>query len=109
MGQYAVFLMIAGLIFVGTLAVITGRVGWDPAVILPLCGAYAIAWLAGVATPGAPAGIGVREFVLLYLLSGVASDPEMTLAVILARVVNMAGDTLFFGGACLAKMADDHS
>ncbi|MDZ7598490.1 MAG: hypothetical protein U5J82_09410 [Desulfobacterales bacterium] len=30
-----------------------------------LCGAYVIAWLAGLVTPGAPAGVGVRELVLV--------------------------------------------
>jgi hypothetical protein len=32
-------------------------------------GSYVIAWLAGFVTPGAPAGIGVREAVLVILLA----------------------------------------
>ena len=31
-------------------------------------GAYVIAWLAGLVTPGAPAGVGVRELVMYALL-----------------------------------------
>ena len=74
----------------------------DPAAWLPFCGAYTIAWLAGFATPGAPAGLGVRELVLLFLLRGDVQDEELLLAVTLARVISVLGDTLFFGAAVWA-------
>ena len=61
------------------------------------CGAYAAAWLAGFVTPGAPAGLGVREAVLVILLGGHAAEPDLLAAVVLSRAVTALGDTLFFG------------
>lgn len=59
-------------------------------------GAFIVAWLAGFITPGAPAGIGVREGVLLYLLAGLAPETELLLLVLLSRLVSVLGDLLFF-------------
>ena len=59
-------------------------------------GAFILAWLAGFITPGAPAGIGVREGVLLFLLEGLAPETELLLLVLLSRLVSVLGDLLFF-------------
>jgi hypothetical protein len=101
--KYAVFLAVSGLTFVSTLAVVVGQDDLDSAMLLPLCGVYVIAWLGGLITPGAPAGIGVRELLLLTLLVDVASGPKIALAAVLARVVTMTGDVLFFLGAWLTN------
>ena len=66
------------------------------------CGAYTAAWLAGFVTPGAPAGLGVRELVLVFLLDGHAAEPDLLPAVVLSRVVTVLGDTFFFGAAAWA-------
>ena len=73
-------------------------------------GAYVVAWLIGLVTPGAPAGAGIREVVLLYLLDGVVADAAMLSAVVLSRIITMAGDSLFFAAACLvpASSASEH-
>lgn len=47
-------------------------------------------------TPGAPAGVGVRELVLLLLLKGLAADTDLIMAVLLGRLVTVIGDLLFF-------------
>jgi len=95
-----IFLAISGLVFIGTLAVVTPEP--IPFGSLPLlCGAYVSAWLAGFVTPGAPAGIGVRELVLLFLLGGRVEKADLLLAVVLARVVTVCGDLGFF---CLASL-----
>lgn len=57
---------------------------------------YVLGWLAGLLTPGAPAGIGVREAVLIGLLEGVVALPLLTLCVIVMRIVSVVADILFF-------------
>jgi len=50
-----------------------------------------------VGRPGAPAGVGVRELVLLFLLKNVVAEAELLLAVVLGRLVTVMGDLLFLG------------
>ena len=96
-----IFLAISGTVFMGALALVS-----PSAVSLltfsPLCGAYVIAWLAGLVTPGAPAGLGVRELVLLFLIGGRVEQADLFLAIVLGRLVTVVGDFLFFAAAALA-------
>jgi len=96
-----VFLIISGLVFVGVLALVAPQ-SVNFALLPTFCGSYVIAWLAGLVTPGAPAGVGVRELVLLYLLEGYVMETNLLLAVVLGRLVTVAGDLLFF---CMASTA----
>lgn len=90
---YAVFLGCSGLIFVTVL--LLSHTNFS--VNIPfLCGAYVIAWLAGLITPGAPAGAGVRELVLYSLLYTLITKEEIVVGVLLARVVTVFGDLLFY-------------
>jgi uncharacterized membrane protein YbhN (UPF0104 family) len=57
---------------------------------------FAIAWTAGVITPGAPSGIGIREAVLVAGLSPVASPAGAVLIAGLLRLISVVGDVLFF-------------
>jgi hypothetical protein len=58
-------------------------------------GAFALAWVAGFVTPGAAAGVGVREAVLMVALDG-PLGPEASAVVALAfRLVTTAGDGVF--------------
>lgn len=45
---------------------------------------------------GAPAGLGVREAVLLVLLGTTAHQETLLLAVLLSRIITVFGDLLFF-------------
>lgn len=105
------FLAASGLLFLGLL-VLLGELGagerWgighDGAgdgggVWLTVLGAYILAWLAGLVTPGSPAGLGVRELVLLLLLEGLVDEAGLVQAVVLARLVSALGDGAFFLGA----------
>lgn len=94
-GLYLVFLAVSGTLFTGLLGLI--QASEVPALPeLPiLIGAYVLAWLAGLLTPGAPAGVGVRELVLLLLLEGRVAAPELIQAVVLGRVVTVLGDLGF--------------
>jgi hypothetical protein len=96
--SYLLFLLAVGLGFTWLL----GLLAPDAARVIPwpaACGAYVAAWLAGFVTPGAPAGLGVREIVLLFLLDGQAAEQDLLPAIVLCRGVAVAGDTAFFGVA----------
>lgn len=89
------FLAMSGLVFLGTLAIVVPTATLLPA--FPFWGgAYVFAWLAGLFVPGSPAGMGVREMVLLLLLGGQIAQGDLLLAVLLGRGVTLIGDILFF-------------
>ena len=68
-----------------------------PLYLLPsIAGAYVTAWLIGTVTPGAPAGLGVRETVLLLLIGSHFTEQNVLFAALLMRVITLLGDSLFF-------------
>lgn len=97
LGWYTVFLAISGILFVVLINLVDSSANQLRAILLPVVGTYVLAWLAGLVTPGAPAGIGVREMVLLILLNGLVSQAELLLAVLLGRLVTVGGDMVFLG------------
>lgn len=98
-GLHLFFLMISATVFVALLALLA----LDASVIfnyaLLIASAYVIAWLVGLVTPGAPAGVGVRELVLLFLLGRLVPEDVLLMAVVLGRMVTVVGDLLFFVAA----------
>lgn len=106
-GLYIIFLIISGIIFVGLLNLIRGEF-ITPLKSLILSAAFVIAWLTGLLTPGAPAGIGVREFMLVMLLNGHIPESDLLLAVLFSRIVTVGGDVLFFlfASLILTKVTD---
>jgi hypothetical protein len=98
LGWQAAFLLSSGVLFGGVLALLgtdSIRAGdW-----VTVVGAYVLAWLAGLVTPGSPAGLGVRELVLLVLLGSRVPESDLVQAVVLARAVSVLGDGAFFLGA----------
>jgi len=91
------FLALSGVIFVFVLECLSGQSA-RPALWATASGAYVMAWLAGLVTPGAPAGVGVREMVLIFLLGHAIPETELLPAVVVSRLVTVAGDVLFFLG-----------
>jgi hypothetical protein len=89
------FLIVSGAVFLMLLELVASS---DiPASLFPaVCGAYVLAWLAGFVTPGAPAGVGVRELVLLFLMKGMVVEADLLLAVVLGRAVTVLGDCSCF-------------
>jgi hypothetical protein len=61
--------------------------------LLPLA---AVSWLAGFVTPGAPAGIGIRESVLILALAPYIDAKSATLVAMAFRLVTISGDSGFF-------------
>lgn len=58
--------------------------------------AFALAWVVGFVTPGAPAGLGVREAVLLLLLAHGMGAANASLLIIALRIATTLGDMLCF-------------
>ena len=50
-------------------------------------------------TPGAPAGIGVREAVIVVLLSPLVGGSVAALSALLYRLVTVSGDVVFYFSA----------
>jgi hypothetical protein len=98
---YLIFLALSGLVFSGALAIANHGIAGIDKTLPAIVGAYVIAWLAGLLTPGAPAGLGVREAVLLILLSGLASDPVILLALVVGRTITVSGDLMFYAAGRL--------
>jgi len=92
----ALFLLVSAGTFVLLLFAIEGTNAFVLEFWLSLGGGYILAWLVGLLTPGAPAGVGVREAVLLFMLRGCLPESDLLLAIILARVVTVFGDLIFF-------------
>lgn len=68
----------------------------QPAQWLLLTGCFALAWVVGFFAPGAPAGMGVREGLMLGLLQFSYSQPDALLIVIALRIATTMGDVLCF-------------
>lgn len=54
----------------------------------------AVSWLLGFIVPGAPGGIGIREFVLVLGLTPLIGEPSALVAAVLFRLVTVGGDGL---------------
>jgi uncharacterized membrane protein YbhN (UPF0104 family) len=74
-----------------------------------LAGAFILAWSVGLVTPGAPAGAGVRELVLIGCLEGLVAQTAMLEAVLLSRLVTVLGDLLFFAAVQLFLCGRDRA
>lgn len=96
MAEQALFLALSGAVFVGCLIIAAPELDTSAGLLVAAAGAFVLAWLGGLVTPGAPAGLGVREVILLFLLADVGTEPEILMAVLLGRIVNVAGDVAFF-------------
>lgn len=90
------FLAISATLFVILFQRLGGTLPGGSAAVPLLAGGYVIAWLAGLVTPGAPAGVGVRELVLLLLFKGTLVEADLLMAVAMGRAVTVLGDLAYF-------------
>jgi len=61
-----------------------------------IIGLYLLAWLAGFMTPGAPSGLGVREYVMLMFLTGFVNYSILISAMVMHRVLTIIGDVFAY-------------
>lgn len=93
---HMLFLAISGAVFVALLNLVADADGMSFVFLLTIGGAYIFAWLIGLLTPGAPAGLGVREMILMLLLNGIIDEADLLMVILLGRLVTVAGDLMFF-------------
>ncbi len=89
------FYLIAGGLFQMTTAEIVTQGSAVPS-YGRIVSAIALAWAVGMAAPGAGAGIGIREAVLIHAFEGLMSPEMIILAAVLFRMVTVVGDILLF-------------
>lgn len=58
--------------------------------------AYVIAWVLGFVTPGASGGIGVREIVIIFLLSSIVGEELIITLSVIHRLITIIGDFLIY-------------
>lgn len=63
---------------------------------LSLIGLYSCAWLAGFLMPGAPAGLGVRDALLIVFISPIVGPESSAVFVVLFRLIQIGGDFLYW-------------
>jgi len=97
--------ILSGIILCMIFFFLTGLIMWylyeyfwgeSQVLFLFFIGTNAVAWVAGFITPGASGGIGVREVVIIALLSPYTGQPEALVLSIILRLVTMCGDLLSF-------------
>ncbi len=64
--------------------------------LITLSGAFLFAWIIGFVTPGAPAGIGIRESVMLFMCQGNPWQDQILLFVLLQRIASIFADISAF-------------
>lgn len=70
---------------------------------------FCVAWASGFMIPGAPGGLGVREGMLITLLSPLWGDGNAIASAMLFRFIAVAGDVLaFFWGIMIAPFFPSH-
>ncbi len=97
---YMLIFLLLGLI---TNLLALGIFGMEESHLFLLTGITAVAWVAGFLTPGAPAGLGVREAVMVALMDPVLGAGAALGTSIAFRLVSFLGDGLIFACALLAK------
>lgn len=94
--NYVLFLACSGFTFVAVIGLIINPGKLTLELAISICGAYIIAWIAGLVTPGAPAGIGVRELVLLFTLQQYISESHLLTVLIIGRMITCGGDLVLY-------------
>ncbi len=100
---YLFFLSLSAAFFLGLIEVFCDACYLPLDLWIPVMGAYVIAWLVGLVTPGSPAGLGVREVVLYSLLQSWIEQADLLMIVALGRLMTLIGDVLFFFTALLIR------
>ena len=96
--KYLIFMLamisLWGLSFLATLTILG-----QPLTLglgITIVGLYILSWLLGFLTPGAPSGLGIREFVLLMSLGGIIHEEILLSAIVIHRVLQIAGDIVAY-------------
>lgn len=98
---YVFFFLIGGMIFWSLLAALSESWQWKYIATAGL--AYSASWLVGNISPGASAGIGVREAILVFMLGSTVGDAQALIVAGGMRIVTTFGDLFLFMLALLLR------
>ena len=93
--HYLLFFLLAGALLVALSAAFSSQ-ALEPETAIRLVTIFALSWLAGFVTPGAPSGIGIREGVIVLTLQPLLPGAPAALIALLLRLVTVSGDLLYF-------------
>ncbi|MEM1144761.1 MAG: hypothetical protein AAGI88_19435, partial [Pseudomonadota bacterium] len=99
----------AGFLILGSVLKIHALIFFDTAEggLLEFSCLFAVAWVAGLLTPGAPGGMGVREALMYLLFAPVVGDAVSAGLALTLRIATVAGDVLgFFCGNLLSRTSE---
>jgi glycosyltransferase 2 family protein len=85
----------------------TGLLNLDTANYWLSVGVFSLSWLVGFIAPGAPAGLGIRDAVMIAGLSLAYSMGDAIVLAAFHRVVSIAGDIVVFVSALLIRRFSD--
>ncbi len=92
--RYMLFFFMSGVVLLMPLTCLSGWKGLEVAGIT-IC-TYAASWVAGYIIPGAPAGVGIRESILVLSLTSLIGEPQSLAVALIFRFITVTGDVLFF-------------
>lgn len=91
---YMISFILNGVMFILVLYSLGGVL--SVSLLLPVIGMYTLSWLIGFITPGAPAGLGIREAIMSALLFDIVAAEFVISAVVLYRIITILGDVVSF-------------
>jgi uncharacterized membrane protein YbhN (UPF0104 family) len=91
---YTFFFIFEGLILWGIIGGCTGL--WFNVPLLYIFSAFSIPWVIGFITPGSPAGLGVRDALMILILTNFIGAPTAAFVTLVSRLVVTLGDVIFF-------------
>ncbi len=93
---YSTFLCSGGIIY-AIICFYLSNIPFDISIFLLLIASYVIAWVIGFIVPGAPGGIGVREFVIVFTLGSLLGKEVTLSAALIHRLLTVFGDIFAWG------------
>jgi glycosyltransferase 2 family protein len=101
-GLICSYFFVASIIFCFITVAVNGSLS---GVSIPLViSVYSIAFLLGLITPGAPAGLGIRETIMVLMLGPMIGDSKATYISLVFRLVTTLGDVWFYLAATLVNV-----
>jgi uncharacterized membrane protein YbhN (UPF0104 family) len=91
---YGVFFLFEGVILWGIIGGSTGS--WHGMPFIYILSAFTISWVIGFITPGAPAGLGVRDAIMILILTNFLGAPVAAFVALISRLVVTLGDLINF-------------
>ena len=93
--MYSITLLVSGFFMMLMFPVLFGA-SLTPHTVMLIIAAYIVSWVSGYIVPGAPGGLGIRESVLVLILSSVFPQNQILLVAFLNRLLSIAGDAVAF-------------